>query len=131
MNQRIHISELAEAITAILATAIGKTNAISAARIGDQLDMPSRRVREIISTEFAGISERLPAPLVSIPPAGFWITTDAEDLRERQAWLTANRDGYDDQLRAHTAMCARHGLAGVLTDSPRTKTTTNKPTKES
>lgn len=134
MNQQTDISELAEAITAILATAIGRVNAITAAQIGDRLDMPSRRVREIISKEFAGISERLSAPLVSVPPCGFWLSTEVEDLRERDAWLLANRDRYDASREAHRAMCARHGLAGVLNDlneSPATKPTKKQTNKRS
>jgi hypothetical protein len=114
------ISELAEAITAILARASGRDNAVTAAQIADRLDMASRRVREIISKEFEPISERLSAPLISIPPHGYWLSTDAEDLRDRQAWLAGNRDSYDIQIEAHEAMCKRHGLAGVLKDSPRT-----------
>lgn len=120
------ISELAEAIVEILATATGRINAVTAAQIANRLDMASRRVREIISKEFEAISERLPAPLISIPPHGYWLSTDAEDLRARQAWLAGNRESYDIQLSAHEAMCKRHGLAGVLTESPKTTTKPHK-----
>ena len=125
------LSELATIIVGHLAKANGRVNAITAAELGDLMELPSRRVREIISNEFEAITTALPAPLIALPPGGYWLSTDAEDLRERQAWLTANRDRYDDQLLAHTAMCERHGLAGVLKDSPRTNQQTNKPTKES
>ncbi len=114
------ISELATVVVKHLAKANGRVNAITAAELGDLMELPSRRVREIISNEFEAITAALTAPLISIPPHGYWLSTNAEELRERQAWLLANRDGYVAQLRAHEAMCRRHGLAGVLTQSLKT-----------
>ena len=120
------LSELAEAIVEILATAVGRVNAVTAADIANRLDMSSRRVREIISTEFKAISWKLSAPLISIPPTGYWLSTEADDLREREAWLTANRDRYDIALREHRAMCRAHGLEGVLNESPKPTNKRNK-----
>ena len=121
------LSELGHAIAEILATAEGRVNAVTAADIANRLDMSSRRVREIISTEFKALSRCLPAPLISIPPTGYWLSTEADDLRERQQWLTTNRDRYDIALREHRAMCRDHGLEGVLHEAPKPTTNQRKP----
>lgn len=115
------LSALETVIVEQLAKAHGRANAVTAARLGDLLELPSRRVREIISDGLAAISQALPMPLVSIPPHGYWLTTEADDLLERHKWLVANRDRYDAQIAEHAAMCKRHGLGSVLVEDEKPK----------
>ena len=108
------MSPFAFEIAVRLRACIGQENAISAPALAEELGRPERHVRRVISTDYKEISRAAGGLLNSKPGAGFWVTTDADEIVLRHRRIQIGLEAYKHQETELKAVLKDFGLEGIL-----------------
>lgn len=106
---------LAQEIAQLLTSCQGEESAMTAPRIAEELDRPEREIRRTISESYAEISRAVGGLIISKPGAGFFITTDADQIAARWRLIQLGKQAWNRQETDFRDALKGFGLEGVIT----------------